>query len=293
MANPRNREIKNIIDYCLAQGIEIHTSTKARGHQGVFLHDNRNLKRIDISKKLPQERFCPVIAHEFAHYFHQTLDKDFESLQEIFGVKEEILMPELESVTAFVSGNDTETKANNELTKILKEIKELEAIIKQSYPNFKRSAKFKDFDKFIKHSDAKYFLRYDCVKMLKLTGIVLYHFENIEKDFPTIPEEFIAYIKLRRLQRYQRRLSKQVSKLKKYYAKPTELFARFVEGLVIDANKIKTIAPETYDAFIERLEYKAFKPLKGLLDLIYTSSSVTTTALETAIPPETTGELST
>lgn len=293
MATSRNREIKNIIEYCLDCGIEVHTSTKARGHQGVFLHDNKDLKRIDISKKLPEERFFPVIAHEFAHYFHQTLDKDFESLQEIFGVKEDILLPELENVTTFVSGNETEHKANAELNRILNEIKELETIIKKSYPEFKRSAKFKEFEKFIKHSDARYFLRYDCVKMMKLTGITIYHFENIEKDFPTIPKEFIAYIKLKRLQRYQRRLSKQVNKLKKYYAKPTELFARFVEGLVINPQEIKTIAPESYDAFMERLEYRTFKPLRGLLDLIYTSSSTTTTALETAIPPDTTGELRT
>ena len=123
MVDSRDRNIKTIINYCSECGIEIHTSTKARGHQGVFLHDNKNLKRIDIRKNIPQERFFPVIAHEFAHYFHQTLDKDFESLQEIFGVKEEILLPELESITAFVARNETETKANTELNRILNEIK--------------------------------------------------------------------------------------------------------------------------------------------------------------------------
>ena len=152
MANPRNREIKNIINYCLKYGIEVHTTTNARGHQGIFLHDNKNLKRIDISKKLPEERFYPVIAHEFTHYFHQTLDKDFKSLQEIFGVKEEILIPELENVTMFVAGNTTESKTNTELAKILNEIKELETIIKQEFPNFKRSNKFNEFEKFIKNS---------------------------------------------------------------------------------------------------------------------------------------------
>ena len=293
MVDSRDRNIKTIINYCSECGIEIHTSTKARGHQGVFLHDNKNLKRIDIRKNIPQERFFPVIAHEFAHYFHQTLDKDFESLQEIFGVKEEILLPELESITAFVAGNETETKANTELNRILNEIKKHEEIIKKEYPEFKRSQKFKEFEKYIKHSDAKYLLRYDKVKMMKLTGIVIYNIETIEKDFPEIPQAFIAYIHLKRLQRYQRKLSRQVGKLKKYYAKPTELFARFIEGLVIDREQVKTLAPEAFSAFIERLEYRKFKQLKGLLDLIYTSSSTSSTALETAIPPEITGELST
>lgn len=293
MVDSRDRNIKTIINYCSECGIEIHTSTKARGHQGVFLHDNKNLKRIDIRKNIPQERFFPVIAHEFAHYFHQTLDKDFESLQEIFGVKEEILLPELESITAFVAGNETETKANTELNRILNEIKKHEEIIKKEYPEFKRSQKFKEFEKYIKHSDVKYLLRYDKVKMMKLTGIVIYNIETIEKDFPEIPQAFIAYIHLKRLQRYQRKLSRQVGKLKKYYAKPTELFARFIEGLVIDREQVKTLAPEAFSAFIERLEYRKFKQLKGLLDLIYTSSSTSSTALETAIPPEITGELST
>ena len=293
MVDSRDRNIKTIINYCSECGIEIHTSTKARGHQGVFLHNNKNLKRIDIRKNIPQERFFPVIAHEFAHYFHQTLDKDFESLQEIFGVKEEILLPELESITAFVAGNETETKANTELNRILNEIKKHEEIIKKEYPEFKRSQKFKEFEKYIKHSDAKYLLRYDKVKMMKLTGIVIYNIETIEKDFPEIPQAFIAYIHLKRLQRYQRKLSRQVGKLKKYYAKPTELFARFIEGLVIDREQVKTLAPEAFSAFIERLEYRKFKQLKGLLDLIYTSSSTSSTALETAIPPEITGELST
>ncbi len=293
MVDSRDRNIKTIINYCSECGIEIHTSTKARGHQGVFLHDNKNLKRIDIRKNIPQERFFPVIAHEFAHYFHQTLDKDFESLQEIFGVKEDILLPELESITAFVAGNETETKANTELNRILNEIKKHEEIIKKEYPEFKRSQKFKEFEKYIKHSDAKYLLRYDKVKMMKLTGIVIYNIETIEKDFPEIPQAFIAYIHLKRLQRYQRKLSRQVGKLKKYYAKPTELFARFIEGLVIDREQVKTLAPEAFSAFIERLEYRKFKQLKGLLDLIYTSSSTSSTALETAIPPEITGELST
>lgn len=293
MVDSRDRNIKTIINYCSECGIEIHTSTKARGHQGVFLHDNKNLKRIDIRKNIPQERFFPVIAHEFAHYFHQTLDKDFESLQEIFGVKEEILLPELESITAFVAGSETETKANTELNRILNEIKKHEEIIKKEYPEFKRSQKFKEFEKYIKHSDAKYLLRYDKVKMMKLTGIVIYNIETIEKDFPEIPQAFIAYIHLKRLQRYQRKLSRQVGKLKKYYAKPTELFARFIEGLVIDREQVKTLAPEAFSAFIERLEYRKFKQLKGLLDLIYTSSSTSSTALETAIPPEITGELST
>ena len=293
MVDSRDRNIKTIINYCSECGIEIHTSTKARGHQGVFLHDNKNLKRIDIRKNIPQERFFPVIAHEFAHYFHQTLDKDFESLQEIFGVKEEILLPELESITAFVAGNETETKANTELNRILNEIKKHEEIIKKEYPEFKRSQKFKEFEKYIKHSDAKYLLRYDKVKMMKLTGIVIYNIETIEKDFPEIPQAFIAYIHLKRLQRYQRKLSRQVGKLKKYYAKPTELFARFIEGLVIDREQVKTLAPEAFSAFIERLEYRKFKQLKGLLDIIYTSSSTSSTALETAIPPEITGELST
>ena len=60
-----------LIDYFKSLGIDIHTSTKARGHQGFFLDG-----RIDISKNLPKEKVIPTLLHEFAHYIHSKLEKN-------------------------------------------------------------------------------------------------------------------------------------------------------------------------------------------------------------------------
>lgn len=267
MDNQRNRTIAAIVDYCKTCGIDVHTETKARGHQGVFLHDNKNFKRIDISKKLPKEKVLQVIAHEFAHFFHQKLDKNFENLQEIFGVKHEILIPELNSITLFLVGDENEISAKKALDEIIQGIKDYEAIIKKDYPNFKRSAKFIEFERYIKRSEARFLLKYDNVKIVNLTGYVVYKLENIKQDFPEIPEPFIAYINLRALQRRQKRISRRLNKLKNYYEKPTELFARFIEAYVVDKNIVQELAPETYSSFVERLDFKVFKQLKEFLDL--------------------------
>ena len=64
-------------------GLEIHTSTKARGHQGFYLKN-----RIDVSKDIPENRIIPTLLHEFAHHIHYklepTITKDGGSLSVLF-----------------------------------------------------------------------------------------------------------------------------------------------------------------------------------------------------------------
>ncbi len=269
MAYTGNRTFSRLIEYCKQCGIDVKTTTKARGHQGVFLHNNRDLKRIDISKNIQPEKAIPVVAHEFTHFFHYSLDPSFESLEKIFGVKNEILFNELTAVTEFVTGNTGELQAEVELQKIKKQIKEQESIIKIKYPDFKRSSGFANFDCYIKNSALRYLLKYDKVKVISNFKPVIYSVDTLKKDFPDIPEEFAAYINLRSLQRRQKRYSRKLQGLRKYYAKPAELFARFVEGLVIDKYKVIELAPEAYSAFMERLEFKIFREIKGFLDIVW------------------------
>ncbi len=269
MVVKRNRTVLDIIKYCKSCGLEVKTSTNARGHQGVFLYNSNDLKRIDISKKLADEKVVPVIAHEFAHFFHQKMDENFESLEEIFGVKSEILFEELYAVTAFVASNAVELKIREELIDIKSKIQEQENIIKKKYPNFKRSKKFAEFEKYIKNSDAKYLLKYDRVKVFSWFKYIIYSVDTVLKDFPQMPKEFAAYISLRSLQRRQTRYSRKYRKLIKYYEKPSELFARFVEGLVINREKVQELAPNAYNSFMERLEYRSFMPLKGILEMVW------------------------
>ena len=53
-------EANELIKYLKSLGIDVHTSTKARGHQGFFLKN-----RIDISKNIPRHRIVPTLIHEF------------------------------------------------------------------------------------------------------------------------------------------------------------------------------------------------------------------------------------
>lgn len=264
----RNRKLKPIIDFCRSCGVEVNTSTRARGHQGVFLHDNRDLKRIDISSKLPENRLLPVIAHEFAHFFHYSIDKEFGGLDKIFGLKEDILLEELEAVTAHIAGDVVQNSVGTEKEKIKQQLKHYESIIKKEYPDFKRTGKFVEFERYIKRSDARFLLKYDRVKVFSWFKYVVYSIDRLREDFPDMPEAFVAYINLRALQRRQRRISGRLRKMKNYYAKHSELFARFVEAYVIDKEKVRTLAPNVYEAFNERLEYKSFKDLRGLLELL-------------------------
>ena len=63
---------KALIKYFRSLGLEVNTSTAARGHQGFFLKN-----RIDVSKNVAEERFIPTLLHEFAHFIHPNHSKAF------------------------------------------------------------------------------------------------------------------------------------------------------------------------------------------------------------------------
>lgn len=93
---------KELIEFFKSVGLEVHTSTKARGHQGFYMR-----KRIDISKNIPQNRIVPTLLHEFAHYVHSQIEPFMEktggSLEKLFDSDEvAIYENELLEVTHFV-----------------------------------------------------------------------------------------------------------------------------------------------------------------------------------------------
>ena len=53
---------QEVIQFLKSLGIDVHTTTKALGHQGFFRHN-----RIDISRELREERFLPTIKIGRAH----------------------------------------------------------------------------------------------------------------------------------------------------------------------------------------------------------------------------------
>lgn len=282
---------KQLIKYFKSLGIEVYTTTKARGHQGLFLKN-----RIDISKNTKEERIIPTLLHEFAHYIHDKLEPDMVktggSLEILFdlegkkaGRQEGKLFnfspvqpftlsaqinAELWQVTLFVDNHAKCLNLIEHKEQVKKKIKIYESEIKKDYPKFMRSKKFKEFDIYIKKSKAKYLLRYDRVKFITpfLRREEFFSIDNLEKDFPDMPAAFCAYIRLRSCQRKQARISARINRLEKYYKKPTELFARFVECLYIDKARAQALAPYTTQRFFELLEQDYYYVLKDVFEML-------------------------
>ena len=89
---------------------------------------------------------------------------------------------------------------------------------------------------------------------------------NLLKDFTDIPKAFAAYIRLKSYQKKQARISARINKYKKYYERPTELFARLVEALYLDKEWTQAIAPNVTKKFYELLRDDYYYELKIILD---------------------------
>ncbi len=258
---------KSFIKYLRTLGIEVHTTTKARGHQGFFCNN-----RIDISKNIPEHRIMPTLLHEFAHYIHYQLEPDMPknggTIEVLFKSDNPIISKELFKVTNFVDENSLCVRLTEHRARVQDKILEYDRIIKKSYPNFLRSKKFKEFEKYIKKSDARYLLKYDRVKVMggffKFTPKI-YTINTIEECFPNMPEAFAAYIRLKSNTRKQSKISARINRLNKYYKRPTELFARFIEGLYLDREWTETIAPYTCERFYKLLSAGYYGRLEDII----------------------------
>lgn len=258
---------KELIKYFKELGITVNTRTKARGHQGIFFKN-----RIDVSKDIPESRVVPTLLHEFAHYIHYQIEPKMNitggSFEALFGDKKPEYEKELIKVTHFVDENSLFVKLYEHKDRVKDKIKEYENIIKTDYPNFMRSKPFKEFNKYIKKSDARYLLKYDRVKLV--TGfwrkkIKLLSVTDIESDFPDMPKSFAAYIRLKSAQKKQARISSRINRLNKYYTRPNELFARYIEGLYMDKEWVKALAPTTTQTFFECLKNGKYKDLEQVI----------------------------
>lgn len=261
---------KVLIKYFKSLGLEVHTQTKARGHQGFYMK-----QRIDISKNISQDRVIPTLLHEFAHYVHSRIEPFMEktggTIEVLFSDSEvEQYAKELLVVTNLVDAHSKCEKLISHKNIIKNKILEYEKVIKQRYPKFLRSKKFKEFDRYIRKSNARYLLKYDRIKLISgflIKKSQILSIDTIERDFTDMPAEFVAYIRLKSCQKRQARINSKISKLKKYYSKPTELFARFVEGLYLYPEMVKNTAPYTYDRFMLLLNSGHYPYLKEVIDM--------------------------
>ena len=268
-----DKEFLEMIKFLSGLGISVKTNTLARGHQGFFMNG-----RIDISSVLDLERKKQVLVHEFAHFVHTLVEpgvmRTHGTLQRLFKTENTgVIEQELFDIT-YSTGKIPALEKISALKKtVSSNIKGLDLKIKEKYPDFKRSAAFSPIEKLIKKTDAKYLLKYDRVRIKKLPGIPekLYSVHDIERNFPSFDSSTVNYIKLKSQQRYLRRLSARAAKLNRYFRRPSELFARFIESLYSNPAYTKLNAPCAYARYMELLNERHYPYLKEFSELFFHS----------------------
>lgn len=242
---------EKLIKYFKSLGIEVCTDTNAHGNKGYFSNN-----KIEISKTIKKSKFVPTLLHEFSHYIHMKMEQNLletgGNINVIFNLPignsnvtrtENSLKEELFRVTNFVDKSSLCNLLKTYKEKLDNKVDRLECKIKKEYPNFKKSKKIKDFDNLIGVSERK-------------------------SASTNLTKAFLAYTELKTVQREKRRICRCIYKYKKYYSTPTELFARFVEGLYIDCEKVKDIAPEAYKRFLNLLGNGYYYELKIVFQVI-------------------------
>lgn len=261
---------RNVVEFLRSLNIEVKTNTKARGNNGLYQKN-----RIDIARGLKDDEAIEVLVHEFAHHIHYKIDKDFlkkgGSLHNLFNTNEvETIRAELVNVTNLIDKNSRLKIFLNAKEEASNQIKGMQSAIKRDYPEFLRSKKFVEFEKYIKNSDAKYLVKYDAIRLMQgffFKKERVLTVKNLENDFPDMPKAFQLYIRLCSMQRKQTKLARRINKLNKYYEKPTELFARFVHGYFTTPDTISTVAPTATKRFKELLASGYYKELKDLFEI--------------------------
>lgn len=252
-----------LIRYISSLGLTVKTVTKARGNKGFFKEG-----RIDVSKKLDDNSAVKVLVHEFAHYINYKLDSKLKSIEAVFGKDDKQIREELLEVTKFVDDNAHCRILNAEREKIKLNIKNLTETIKNIYPKFSLTEDFKEFKKYSRWSDLRYLEKYDRVKVHTLFSYKTYSLSNVRRDFPDIPDVFVDYLTLKSQQRKRAKISRRITRMGKYYSEPCELFARFIEGLYISADKVKELAPYAYNCFMENYRKNYYPEMRELFSIL-------------------------
>lgn len=235
-----HRNLKEkLIKYFESLDIEVCTDTNAHGHRGYFSGN-----KIEVSKTIKMRKFLPTLLHEFSHYIHTKIEKNL--LQTSGNIKSIFDLPvnncdnemiktfedELFKVTNFVDKGSLCNVLKSYKEKLSNKIDKLEFKIKQEYPDFKLS-------------------------------------KNLKSQIPSNNSKaLIAHTKLETLQKEKRRICCHINKYKKYYMSPTELFARFIEGLYLDGEKVKDVAPKAYNRFFNLLEKGYYHELKNVFQIM-------------------------
>jgi len=264
MAGARNKTIvkKELIDFMSSLGLKVNTVTKARGNKGFFKEG-----RIDISKNLDDVSSVRTLIHEYAHYVNYRLDKNIKDFEVLFCSDSEKFRQELQDVTNYVDENALCGSLFEQREKLKVNIKNLTKSIRQHYPEFKPNKDLPEYKRYTRWSDAGYLEKYDRVKIYSWFSSKVYSISNVRVDFPDMPEVFIDYLKLKSKQRKRAKISRKITKMNKYYSEPCELFARFIEGLYLDFEVIKNMAPHVYERFLELYNQDYYFGLRQVFEI--------------------------
>lgn len=265
MAEIRNRvDKKKLVDFLKNLGIDVHFDTKARGNAGFCTGS-----RIDISKNLSDEKAKDVLLHEFAHFVHFKLEPDIAkshgTLEKLFDTDEKLIVDEIENelfqITLIVFNGETTRRIKALKENLGQKIKAEREIIKKYYPNFQVGEKFKEFNKYVRFSSAKYLLKYDKVIVRGgwFTMDTTISVKTVEDDFPKMPEAFVAYIRMKSYERHRNRINARNGRINRYLKQPTELFARFFQFYCFDIYGAKMLAPVSVRRF-EKLFAENYYP---------------------------------
>lgn len=92
--------------------------------------------------------------------------------------------------------------------------------------------------------------------------------DKLENKIFKSRQALICYSELEELKKEKRHICNCINKYKKYYTTPTELFARFIEGLYLDNEKVKDIAPKAYNRFFNLLKKGYYHELKNVFQIM-------------------------
>lgn len=265
MAGTRNEALikDELVRYISSLGLEVKTATKARGNRGFF-----KVGRIDVSKTLDDKTAVKTIVHEFSHYVHYKLDKSLKSLSVVMLDDNDDIRRELMEVTYFVDENALCKKLTAENEKLKNNIRNLTDTIRRDYPEFNSNDDLKEFRQYSRWSDLKYLEKYDRVKIQSFSSDKVYSVANIKEDFPDIPDVFIDYLNLKSQLRRRAKISRRITRLNKYYNEPCELFARFIEGIYLDMDKVKELAPNAFDNFLKLYGENKYSGMREVFSIL-------------------------
>ena len=138
-----------------------------------------------ISIKIISSLSCIVIAI-FAKTINFKIFNTYETKQ---------IESELIRLTHFVDENSLCLELEKMKNEYKEKVKKREEILKQKYPNFKKSQKFPEYEKYVRKNKckSKFLLKHDCVKFITpiLRKEEVYSIENLDKDFPDMCCKFL------------------------------------------------------------------------------------------------------